>query len=62
MSSRQTQLAVLLRKCQWLLDDAAHELGGGRFSSADQQALAESLDELAGALREQVPAVVEPER
>lgn len=52
MGSRDAQLAVLLRKAEWMLDDAAFEVGGGRFSTADREALAAALDELASALRE----------
>lgn len=52
MASGDAQLAVLLRKAEWMLDDAAHEVGGGRLSTADREALAVALDELAGALRE----------
>lgn len=52
MASGDAQLAVLLRKAEWMLDDAAYEVGGGRFSTADREALAAALDELAGALRE----------
>lgn len=51
MTSRDAQLATLLRKAEWMLDDAAHAVGGGRMSSADSAALAEALDELAAALR-----------
>lgn len=52
MSGPDTQLAVLLRKAEWMLDDAAHALGDGRLSSSDRDALAQALGELAGALRD----------
>lgn len=52
MTGDDTQLAVLLRKAQWMLDDAAHEIGCGRLSSSDRDQLAAALDELAGALRD----------
>lgn len=52
MSGRDAALAVLLRKAEWMLDDAAHALGNERLTTTDREALAEALTELAGALRE----------
>lgn len=52
MTGCDAQLAVLLRKAQWMLDDAAHDVGGDRLSSRDRDQLAAALDELAGALRD----------
>ncbi|SFE49832.1 hypothetical protein SAMN04487819_11513 [Actinopolyspora alba] len=52
MSQPHTQLATLLRRCQWMLDEAAYKLGGKRLPAADRQGLAEALDELSAALRE----------
>lgn len=47
----KTVLAVSLRKAQWLLDDAAHEIPTGRYSSSDATELATTLEELAQLLR-----------
>ncbi len=52
MSSRDTALAVLLRKAEWLLDEAAFEVGGGRYSDQQRRELATALDELSATLRE----------
>ncbi|SFT90165.1 hypothetical protein SAMN04487904_112154 [Actinopolyspora lacussalsi subsp. righensis] len=52
MSQPHTQLAVLLRRCQWMLDEAAHRLGGNQLPATDRRTLADALDELAAALRE----------
>ncbi|MDR7302247.1 hypothetical protein [Haloactinomyces albus] len=52
MSRPDTVLAVLLRKAQWLLDEAAFEVGGGRYSNRQRRDLATALNELATALRE----------
>ncbi len=59
MTSRDAHLAVLLRKAEWMLDDAAHEVGGGRMSSSEREALAEALAELCEALRQEAPTVVD---
>lgn len=45
-------LATLLRKAQWLLDDAAFYLPEGRCNSEDCELLAKTLDQLAALLRE----------
>lgn len=45
-------LATLLRKAQWLLDDAAFYLPEGRCSSEECELLATTLDELAALVRE----------
>ncbi|MDR7302338.1 hypothetical protein [Haloactinomyces albus] len=52
MAGRETALAALLRKAQWMLDDAAFAVGGGRCTPEDRRVLAGALDELAAALRE----------
>ncbi|GAA4863880.1 hypothetical protein [Saccharopolyspora cebuensis] len=52
MTRRDMQLAVLLRSGQWMLDEAAYEVGGGRYSDQQRRDLAVALEELAGALRE----------
>ncbi|SFT91509.1 hypothetical protein SAMN04487904_11326 [Actinopolyspora lacussalsi subsp. righensis] len=74
MSRPHTQLAVLLRRCQWMVDEAAYKLGGKRLPATDRQDLAEALDELSAALREyrdaptdtdvdagEPPTIVDPE-
>ncbi|SDO99492.1 hypothetical protein SAMN04487905_101372 [Actinopolyspora xinjiangensis] len=75
MSQPHTRLATLLRRGQWMLDEAAHKLGGKQLPEADRHAVAAALDELSAALREHTdepaelptgqderPAVVEGER
>jgi hypothetical protein len=52
VSSQDTALAVLLRKAEWMLDEAAFEVGGGRYSDQQRRELATALDELSAALRE----------
>ncbi|ASU77125.1 hypothetical protein CDG81_00930 [Actinopolyspora erythraea] len=52
MSQPHTQLATLLRRGQWMLDEAAHKLGGKQLPAADRHAVAAALDELSAALRE----------
>ncbi|MEV0054322.1 hypothetical protein AB0H34_27920 [Saccharopolyspora shandongensis] len=47
------KLAVVLRKAQWLLDDAAYYLPQGRCSAEDREMLAKTLDQLAALVREQ---------
>lgn len=57
--NRDTQLAVLARRAQWLLDDAAHDLPAGRCTHENRKTLATVLVDLAGALRgDEVPPVV----
>ena len=51
--SNNSKLAVILRKAQWLLDDAAHYLTQGRCSAEDREVLAETLDQLAALVRDQ---------
>lgn len=46
------ELAVLLRKAQWLLEDAAHYLPEGRCTNDEFELLAATLDQLARAVRE----------
>lgn len=48
-----SKLAVMLRKAQWLLDDAAYYLPQGRCSAEDREMLAKTLDQLAALVREQ---------
>ncbi len=66
MSSRDTALAVLLRKAEWMLDEAAFEVGGGRFGDRQRRELATALDELSAALRkptdEAVPMIIDVEQ
>jgi len=66
VSSRDTALAVLLRKAEWILDEAAFEVGGGRFGDQQRRELATALDELSAALRkptdEAVPMIIDVEQ
>lgn len=54
-----SKLAVILRKAQWLLDDAAHYLPQGRCTADDRELLADTLDELAALIREGARDLVE---
>ncbi|WP_433871877.1 hypothetical protein [Saccharopolyspora sp. CA-218241] len=51
MQQRARELVVLLRKAQWLLDDMAYELGGGRLTPEQQDNTTEALGELVEALK-----------
>ncbi|MDQ4037228.1 MAG: hypothetical protein M3313_02470 [Actinomycetota bacterium] len=51
MSSRDTALAVLQRQAEWMLGEAAFEVGGGRYRDQQRRELATALDELSAALR-----------
>lgn len=53
---RQTKaaLAVSLRKTQWLLDDAAHQIPGDCFDHTQAAELAETLEELAALVRKSI--------
>ncbi len=66
VSSRDTALAVLLRTAEWMLDEAAFEVGGGRYRDQQRRELATALDELSAALRgstaEAAPTVIEVEQ
>ena len=53
MTTHETQLATLLRGAQWNLDEAAFEVGSGRYSRDEYIALAHALTTLANALRNQ---------
>jgi len=57
---------VLLRKAEWMLDEAAFEVGGGRFGDQQRRELATALDELSAALRkptdEAVPMIIDVEQ
>lgn len=61
MQGRSRALAVLLRQAQWSLDDAAFDLGAGRSTREQRQALADNLTRLADALREidDMPVVID---
>jgi hypothetical protein len=66
VSSRDTALAVLLRKAEWMLDEAVFEVGGGRFGDQQRRELATALDVLSAALREStdeaVPTIIDVEQ
>lgn len=51
MTGQRGSLAVLARCLQWELDEAAFELGAGRYSHAQQVVLADRLTQFADALR-----------
>ncbi|MGH3912707.1 MAG: hypothetical protein ACRDTC_04760 [Pseudonocardiaceae bacterium] len=51
ISSVDCQLSVLLRQTQWLLDDAAHDIPAGRYSSSKRDALAIVLEHVADLVR-----------
>jgi hypothetical protein len=65
VSNRDTALAVLLRKAEWMLGEAAFEVGGGRYRDQQRRELATALNELSAALRESTdeaaPMVIEAE-
>lgn len=52
MSHPHTQLSVLLRRGEWMLGDAAFEIGGQRYTATQCHDTATALDELAAALRQ----------
>ncbi|MDQ3988308.1 MAG: hypothetical protein M3291_03750 [Actinomycetota bacterium] len=52
MSTRDTALAVRRRQAEWMLGDAAFEVGGGRYCDQQRRELASALNELSAALRE----------
>jgi hypothetical protein len=54
--SDDSKLAVILRKAQWLLDDAAYYLPQGRCSHQEREILAATLDQLAHLIRERPPS------
>lgn len=61
MQPNAYRLAVLLRQAQWKLDDAAFEVGAGRSTREQRQALADDLTRLAKMLRADVdtPVVID---
>ncbi|MER5392438.1 hypothetical protein [Saccharopolyspora sp. NPDC002686] len=56
-------LAAQARAAQWALDEAAFELGGGRYSQEQRKQLAEQLNSLACALQVETsePFVIDAE-
>ncbi|KGI80611.1 hypothetical protein IL38_16435 [Actinopolyspora erythraea] len=50
----KTVLAISMLKAQWLLDDAAHDISGGRYSTAQAIELMETLEELTRLMRETI--------
>lgn len=51
-------LAGVLRKAQWMLDDAAHYIPEGRCSAEDCTLLAKTLDQVAALMRDQAARMV----
>ncbi|MEY8040568.1 hypothetical protein AB8O55_14275 [Saccharopolyspora cebuensis] len=52
MRQHKAALAVRLHEMQWELDEAAYEVGGGRFTADQRFALADKLRALAEELGE----------
>ncbi|MGH3793739.1 MAG: hypothetical protein ACRDSP_02505 [Pseudonocardiaceae bacterium] len=55
MCVTDSQLAVLFRQTQWLLDDAAHDFPAGRVSARHREELVGTLESLAAIVRGSVP-------
>lgn len=51
INSVDSQLGVLLRQTQWLLDDAAHEIPAGRYHPNKRDELAVILEHMADLIR-----------
>lgn len=47
----ESQLSVLLRQTQWLLDDAAHDIPAGRYHLDQRDELANVLEYVASVVR-----------
>ncbi|PKW13739.1 hypothetical protein [Saccharopolyspora spinosa] len=62
MGTENADLAVLLRRTQWLLDDLAFQVGAGRRDADDFEAAATALDEISLLLRETSPTATITER
>ncbi|MEB3369872.1 hypothetical protein [Saccharopolyspora mangrovi] len=60
-TSDDRELAVVLRKAQWLLDDTAHHLLAGRCGPEEREALATTLEQLAALVRDRPPPHLDPE-
>jgi hypothetical protein len=52
VSTKEGDLARLLRQAQWMLDDAAFAIPEGRCSAEEQRELAEMLDQLASLMHQ----------
>ncbi|WP_146134719.1 hypothetical protein [Actinopolyspora mortivallis] len=53
-SPSKSLLAVSMRKAQWLLEDAAHDVSGDRYSTAQAVELVEILEELLQLVRKSI--------
>lgn len=51
MNPVDSQLSVLLRQTQWLLDDAAHDIPAGRYHPGKRSQLAIVLEYVADVVR-----------
>ena len=60
INSVDSQLGVLLRQTQWLLDDAAHDIPAGRYHPSKRDELAIVLEHVAGLIRATTSIVIEP--
>lgn len=62
INSVDSQLGVLLRQTQWLLDDAAHDIPAGRYHPSKRDELAIVLEHVAGLIRATTNIIIEPRR
>ncbi|MCA1673219.1 MAG: hypothetical protein LC799_13820 [Actinobacteria bacterium] len=62
INSVDSQLGVLLRQTQWLLDDAAHDIPAGRYHPSKRDELAIVLEHVAGLIRATTSIVIEARR
>lgn len=60
INSVDSQLSVLLRQTQWLLDDAAHDIPAGRYHPGKRGELAIVLEHIASLIRATTSTVIEP--
>ncbi|QUG99895.1 hypothetical protein HUO13_02925 [Saccharopolyspora erythraea] len=63
MTPEDRALVVVLRQAQWLLDDAAHDIPGDRYSPQQSEELANTLDKLAEHVRHRagLPLIINAE-
>lgn len=60
INSVDSQLSVLLRQTQWLLDDAAHDIPAGRYHPGKRGELAIVLEHIASLIRATTSIIIEP--
>lgn len=63
MTPEDRALVVVLRRTQWLLDDAAHDIPGNRYSPQQSEELASTLSKLAEHVRRRagLPLIISAE-